>query len=893
MNKAILRTGITCARVFTLLAVLISGAADAARSDTFYQTSFSPPDPIAAWAILSGNWRIANGEFVNSSVGALSIATVPEYDVQLGDVRGALDRDFSLDVYTLIVSSAANARVGVVFDFAGPSNYHEVTVSATGSAQLRSRIGGISSTVATATAAAPGAKRWIHIELVRSNGRSTVRIDGVPVFANVLQDGLPAGDVGVITRNTGARFDDLDARSFGRQDPYIEDFDDGAANRWEPLSGTWSATSSGYRNSAVVATSITKAPLHEMWELGAQPFLPSYTFKVRMLNPYGASGNLVGVAWVSSAADYTEAVFSPTGEARLNRVSNGVRTTLASASYLGGGQNRWFEVEVGHNGAEPEFDPVGYIKVNGVPIFDLAPNLFEGAPALITHWSPARFDDVRAAQSFFTPALENFESDDPLRFISPRTWTLSDGAMNNSTIVPASRATVQDHRNWHDLADIEFRARMINRFGSSGNLVGFTYGERGPVYYEAVFSPTGVAQLRKVVKDVPIPIAAAQYEGGEPGQWFDAQLIQIDDHTTVKVNGVTVFDSVPQPDARGGKLGFVAHWTNASVDDVSFTQIPVTRYRFTQLPDLTTRPDSQVRALNDRGEAVGWSRNANARPTAVLWRGGRAIELGANSSDGSAGNDINNKSEIVGEFFGSIGFYWKEGQLESLSLSSGALGINERGQIVGGGCIEGNGCGALLWEPDRRASLLEALPGGSGPSTAWAINERGEIAGEATDAVSTRRAVSWQGGTVEPLAGLDGAALDVNNRGQIVGIVTIGYQRGVLWQDRELIVLPRRVGENHVQALGINEHGVIVGATTTGRPDDPMRPTGATVWQEGNVADLNELLACRSLPESTSLVLAMDINERGEIVVQGFDPSTFGGRPFVLSPVSRRESCAQ
>jgi uncharacterized membrane protein len=186
---------------------------------------------------------------------------------------------------------------------------------------------------------------------------------------------------------------------------------------------------------------------------------------------------------------------------------------------------------------------------------------------------------------------------------------------------------------------------------------------------------------------------------------------------------------------------------------------------------------------------------------------------------------------------------------------------------------------------------LAALPGGSGPSTAWAINERGEIAGEATDAVSIRRAVSWQGGTVEPLAGIDGAALDVNNRGQIVGIVTIGYQRGVLWQDRELIVLPRRVGENHVQALGINEHGVIVGATTTGRPDDPMRPTGATVWQEGNVADLNELLACRSLPESTSLVLAMDINERGEIAVQGFDSSTFGGRAFVLTPVSRRESC--
>jgi heme A synthase len=98
MDKAILRTSITCARVFTLLAVLISGSAHAARFDPFYQTSFSSPDTIAEWAILSGNWQIANGEFVNSSAGALSIATVPEYDAQLPPVPDSIGGDFSLDV---------------------------------------------------------------------------------------------------------------------------------------------------------------------------------------------------------------------------------------------------------------------------------------------------------------------------------------------------------------------------------------------------------------------------------------------------------------------------------------------------------------------------------------------------------------------------------------------------------------------------------------------------------------------------------------------------------------------------------------------------------------------------------------------------------------------------
>lgn len=892
MDKRILRTGITCAPVFMLLAVLISGPAHAARFDSFYQTSFSPPDTIAEWAILSGDWQFANGEFVNSSVGALSIATVSEYDVQQGDVRDTLDGDFSLVVYTLIASSAANARVGVVFDFAGPSDYHEVTVSATGSAQLRSRIGSVSSTVATATAAAPGAKRWIHIELVRSNGRSTVRIDGVPVFANVLQDGLPEGDVGVITRNTSARFDDLDARSFGRQDPYIEDFNDGAANRWEPLSGTWSATSKEYRNSAVVATSITKAPLYDMWEVGARPFLSSYTFKVRMLNPYGASGNLVGLAWVSSAADYTEAVFSPTGQARLNRVSNGVRTTLASASYLGGGRSRWFEVEVGHNGAEPEFNPVGYIKVNGVPIFDVAPNLFDGAPALITHWSPARFDDVRAAQNFFGPALENFESDEPLRFLSPRTWTISDGAMNNSTIVPASRATVQDHRDWHDLADIELRAPMINRFGSSGNLVGFTYGERGPVYYEAVFSPTGVAHLRKVVKDVPIPIATAQYAGGERGQWFDAQLIQIGGRTTVKVNGATVFANTPQPDAVGGGLGFVAHWTNASIDDVSFTQIPVTRYRFTQLPSLPgPRPSSGVRALNDLGEAVGASRGK-----AVLWRKGGVIDLGAIFGRGSAANDLNNESEVVGDHYGLTGFYWKDGQLQDLFPGcnrSEAHDINERGQSAGICGAGGDGTSAAVQQRDGRVVLLEDLPGGQNWSDAWAINDGGEVVGHSSGLSNLLDAVSWQAGTVEPL-GSAGSALDINNRGQIVGVVPLpeNQQLAVTWLNRELVVLPSRPRQFHATAQAINEHGVIVGTTTIPTPNPSLGlGTAASLWQDGSVINLNDVL-CAPLPDPFFLHLAMDINERGQIAANAFDFTLVEQVGFLLTPVLGLESCA-
>jgi hypothetical protein len=163
----------------------------------------------------------------------------------------------------------------------------------------------------------------MHIALVRSSGRTTIRVDGAQIFDTFVQGGLPQGDAGLIARNSQARFDDIDVRSIGRQDPYREDFGDGAANSWTPLSGTWSAASKVYASTAVIATAITQSPLGRFWEVARARADLAYTFKVRMLNPYGASGNLVGIAWVRDAANYTEAVFSPTGQARLNKVVNG------------------------------------------------------------------------------------------------------------------------------------------------------------------------------------------------------------------------------------------------------------------------------------------------------------------------------------------------------------------------------------------------------------------------------------------------------------------------------------------------------------------------------------------------------------------------------------------
>ena len=890
MNRSsLMRATVVCAYVFTLGVALAPASASAAYFDPFYDTSFEPPDTLADWAIAAGSWQLADGEFV-SSQGALSLATLPRYE-PFEYQHDTIGSDFSLEVYAALSSTAANARIGIVFDYINPSNFHEVMLSGTGEVQLRSTLGGASRTLAAESIAPPGAQKWVRLTLVRSNGRSTVHIDGVAVFTNVLQDGLALGDVGLIARNTRARFDDLDVRGFGRQDPYIEDFNDQAANEWLPLNGTWSATSSSYTNSAVIATGITQTPLHAMWEPTTSAFDTPYTFKVRILNPYGASGNLAGVAWVRDAANYVEAVFSPTGQARLNSVSNGARSTIASATYLGGNRNRWFEVEIAYDGVEP--DAVGRIKVNGVPVFDVAPSLREGVLSLITHWAPARFDDVRASPRIFRPLQESFDGTEPPRWIRSATWASAEGMFTNSAIDRAARAIVEESTGWHELQDIEFRARMLNRFGSSGNLVGFTYGARASVYYEAAFSPTGVAHLRKVVKGVPMTIATAPYEGGERSQWFDAQLIQIDGRTTVKVNGATVFDNVLQLDAVGGALGFVAHWTNASVDDVSITQIPVTRYRLTELPDIVEQFETltSIRALNDRGEAVGLSRNFDAKPMAVLWRSGSVVDLGATGFNGSVAEGINNRSEIVGTSFGTMSssFYWQAGQLRDLLPNTEAHDINEAGQIVGWSCGQRNGCPAMLWERNGSFTSLEDVPGGIASSGALAINDRGDIVGFGFGDTNRMQAIWWQDRMVEGL-GIEGNAADVNNRGQIVGLGFLDRQRAVMWQTRELVALPSRPGETSAQASAINEHGVIVGSSE-GPSSDPFRRVRPTLWQEGRVVDLNELIACDTLSPSRYLMSAMDINERGEIAVDAFDFGNTHSRAFVLRPVSGREEC--
>jgi hypothetical protein len=473
-------------------------------------------------------------------------------------------------------SGDAAARVGAVYNFGDSNNFNEVTISPTGVARLRTVTNGIPQLISSTIFTAPrGANKWVHLNVVRRNTRMTVKVDGVPVFSSVAQGGGGGTKAGLVARNTRAVFDDYVLLSSGRTNPYIEDFDDAVAEGWVPIGGNWSSATAMYVNQRAEATSMALSPVTTIGDFGEAPFPRPYTFKVRMMNPYGGAGNLVGVVLRRSDGNlYHEIVFSPRGEAQMNRVEGSVRTRLATAQYAGGGQKQWFDVEVTSFG---DFNGgVGHVKVNGITVFDELPgdDIRGGAIGLITHWSPGEFDDVRVVLGrIFRPVTENFDSGQPSWLLpGPQLWSFEGGTAHSGSISPAEHAIIDRP---YEATNIEFRLRMSNHFGASANLVGVVYGRRElGDWYEATFSPTGVARLTRVRQGITTVLATAPYAGGNQHAWFEVQLVLRNQLTTVRVNGVTVFNEVRQPDLGAHWLGLVTHWTNAEFDDLSITQVP-------------------------------------------------------------------------------------------------------------------------------------------------------------------------------------------------------------------------------------------------------------------------------------------------------------------------------
>ena len=243
------------------------------------------------------------------------------------------------------------------------------------------------------------------------------------------------------------------------------------------------------------------------------------------------------------------------------------------------------------------------------------------------------------------------------------------------------------------------------------------------------------------------------------------------------------------------------------------------------------------------------------------------------------------------------GFSWQDGKMRSLPTLGGnndnTNDENNRGQMVGAAetSTKDPSCNppqvfdylGVIWQPDGKITTLPPYPGDT-ISYAYTITQSGKDAVENSGscATPTAHAVLWQDASspinLGSLGGSVNIALDINNRGQVIGNSDLSgntVTHAFLWQNGTMNDLGTLPGDVDSLAGGINDEGQVVGESC-----DASGNCRGFLWQNGSMTDLNTLI-----PPSSNLnvLFGANINNGGQIVgatvnEQGLE------RGFVLLP---------
>jgi hypothetical protein len=527
--------------------------------------------------VVSGTWATSGGTFNNTSTGT-AIATIDFYEPELFDFPE--DTELVADKFwyrarMLNERSGSTTRVGIVYLYQDRSNFYEASFSPTGGVFVREVTNGVSRTVATGTYSGGGQNKWFDAEVMWTAAETVIRVNGLVVVRGIKQNARTHGRVGVISRQTTAKFDRLLAtREYG--DPEFRESFTAGEPAWNEVKGNWNVVNGAYQNSAVEHSDISLLPINVGFDTGAQT--ERFVVQARMLNPYGASGNRMGILYGyqggETGANYEEVVFGPDGIARANYVITafgpGGSTTLiplATAPYPGR-RGEWFDVTVRGDAEATSIN----VSVDGTPVFvDLPVSQF-GPMGLVTHWTPGRFDDVWFSYDPRFSAMENFNvpRDPPSWWAVRGTWDTTGGTLNSRAASANDLATME----WQRSTDYTVTAHMLNLYAGSGNRIGLVFGldlQAGD-YYEVLFAPTGEAYLNKFIQGQLTQVAKGTHPALGRNVWFTVQLARRGPFATVKVNGQTVFQNVAAAQLdnslESGRIGLITHWARAMFDDL-------------------------------------------------------------------------------------------------------------------------------------------------------------------------------------------------------------------------------------------------------------------------------------------------------------------------------------
>jgi probable HAF family extracellular repeat protein len=318
--------------------------------------------------------------------------------------------------------------------------------------------------------------------------------------------------------------------------------------------------------------------------------------------------------------------------------------------------------------------------------------------------------------------------------------------------------------------------------------------------------------------------------------------------------------------------------------------------------------------ITNTGDVIGISDTGqfdsfgNPIDHAFRWSKGVLHDLGTKGDVDSVGLGGNELGAAVGSNYYNINhaLVWYNGAVADLGTLVGPDGyssaqqINNEGQIVGGSqAADGTGH-AVLWNQGRISDLgTFGVP--NTYSFANGINDLGEVVGGAqpTDVSSPIlgfppfHATLWNKGVIKDLgAGPEGsigsAAFNINNKTQVVGRFALpdpvegAVAHAFLWESGVMhdLGVPAGLGDDNNEANSLNDNSQIVGDSGVGFIET-YNPDHALLWQNGAWSDLNTLILSNS---GYYLIVAFDVNGRGQIVVCAVNVNTGNIHAALLSP---------